>query len=158
MKHRSFQSFHGQLRKQFKSAIKGSCNKKGCKLDLSALSSYAITIIDADEYVRIRRYKGKICDYFLFFSDTRLNVSTVEMKGGKADVSEAVEQLQAGANECQKLAASYSNVGFYPVLLVQHIDPIEIKALQSNRVRFQGKKYFIIQRKCGSKFRDILRI
>lgn len=150
-----YTNFHGQLRTQFQAAIRKSCNKEGCKLDLSSLSSYEITVIDADEYAQIRRYSGEICDYFLFFSDERLNASVVEMKSGKADVSKALKQIQEGAKECEKLVERY-NVEFYPMLLAQSIDTAEIKVLQSQRVQFRGKRYFVIQRKCGSKLRDIL--
>ena len=151
-----YNDFHKQLRYKFKHAVKESCNKEGCKLDLSSLSSYEITVIDADQYAKRQGHSGKRCDCFVFFSDATMSVSAVEMKSGRADMGEALEQIQAGAKECQNLVRDLSDVKFYPILLARHVDSAEIKILLGRRIRFRGEKYKVIKEKCGAKLKDIV--
>jgi len=148
---------HARLRQRYSSAIKTSCNKEGCKLKLDSLSSYHITIIDADKYAAVCDYKGRLCDYFLFLTDEGLIVVVVEMKSGRVDARIAVEQISNGAEESEELVRSQRVSNFYPILLSgRRKHSSEVKVLRNRKVKFQGEDYGIIMDKCGARLRDII--
>jgi hypothetical protein len=147
---------HAELRTKFPDAIKQSCNKR-CKLTLDSLSSYQKTIVDADAYRKLCGIKGKLCDYFLFLTGSALTVVVAEMKSGSVDARIAVKQIISGAMESEKLVQLQAVSGFYPILLygsIKHAS--ELKVLGNAKIRFQGKDYSIIRKRCGAKLRDIM--
>jgi hypothetical protein len=155
-------NLHAELQRDFPSAIRGSCNKEGCRLKFDrSLSSYRRTIIDADDYAAICHYKGKICDYFLFLTIPELIVAVVEMKSGRIQASDTeakhiAEQLGNGARESEKLVQSRPDSTFRPILLYGSMKSRMRVLLAKYEVTFKGKKHKILTAKCGSKLRDLL--
>lgn len=81
---------HAELRRNFPSTIKRSCNKEGCRLTFDKLpSSYLRTIMDADAYAESYRRKDKLCDYFLFLTKPELVILVVAMKSGRVSAGRA---------------------------------------------------------------------
>jgi hypothetical protein len=100
----------------------------------------------------------KIPDYFIFLTGERLRVAVVEMKSGGLDVMRAIDQIQSGAKVSERLLPTQPVDKFYPVLLSGgRTKPFDRKALGRNKIRFQGKDYFVILKRCGVQLRKIIK-
>lgn len=151
---------HAYLRSNLGKAISKRCKKEGCHLKLDSLSSYQVTVIDADKYKDIRNHEGRLCDYFIFLTRTDILVVVLEMKSGHVDVRVTAEQLQSGAIEATQLLSSCnSKVTFYPVLVHgKGFSSLAYRALQKLTVQFCGSNHHIITVKCGASLRNVLDI
>lgn len=147
-----------KIKNKFSAALRNSCSKDQCTLSLQSLTSYTKCIIDADKYRGLCHLESKLCDLLIFVANSFLIAIACEMKSGRVNASTAVEQIQNGANECDKILESDSASRFIPLLVygkIQH--PSELKVLQARKIRFRGSNYPIIRAKCGSRLVDILK-
>ena len=98
----------------------------------------------------------KRCDRLLFFinTDKRLVAVPIELKSGKAEESDVVEQLENSLKFAEKIAASTSTsqTEYCPVLFqgrgIKWSNPRGLKQL---RVRFRGKNLLVLRGKCSGK-------
>ena len=145
------------LRNQFSAAEVRRCEKEGCKLLLDEIQSPAL-ILDCDRYCGLLGLSGEMCDYFVFQFSPTLTVAVVDMKSERdVAATRAVEQIQAGASELQRIVDEPQAVSLYPILLhsgIKHTN--ELKVLLNRKVKFRGARYGIIYKRCGTRLLEIL--
>ena len=93
----------------------------------------------------------KCCDY-LFVAEVSGKPSWVvplELKGGgRPDISETVQQLQAGARAAESLVPAGTKVDFRPVLACRSMAKMERRDLR-RKVKFRGRSEAIQRINCG---------
>ena len=118
---------------------------------------FLLTDVDCHE-LRISQ-TSKRCD-FLFVSDDGGWVIPLELKRGKLDAGEAVEQLRAGARFAEGVVPRGASVRFLPIAVCGgRVHHIERRKLRSNasRIRFRGQYVYIELLKCGQPLTQALR-
>ena len=95
----------------------------------------------------------------VFHLSANVAVGVIEMKSGHVNASDAVEQIRNGTAFTEKLVRSIGQVKYYPVLLhgSRRIHSIELRILRRQKVRFQGRNYPVIVKRCGVDFKAILK-
>ena len=119
-----------------------SCSRKGCRVYLTGTDAPTDrVIVDADKAFPAHGWKGKRCDFILFVDrgDGRLLAAPVELKSGRTDVSEAVEQLQGGADFAADLAPP--NAVCLPILFHgKGLHPAERNRLNHAKIVFRDDR------------------
>lgn len=150
--------FQSELQTKFGKCICTSCSKRGCELGLGSLLSHCLIVIDADKYQKCCNFKGRICDYILFYLKAKLVVSALELKSGLIKARVAQKQIEKGSKVAEQITESRRVSNFYPILLYgRRIHYLEIKTLRSAKVCFQNKSYMIILEPCGTRLSEIIR-
>ena len=129
------------------------CQKPGCKVSLPN-SLRPFILIDMDHSDSPAPGGSKRCD-FLFIGEYRNQdwVVPLELKRGKANASEIVPQLQAGASIAEGIVPDRASVKFQPVAayggdLRRH----QTNAFRNtrNRIKFRQGRKPVRLIKCGS--------
>lgn len=133
--------------------------KSGCSVSLAEAMQPRL-IVDFDKPGSPRGVEGKRCDY-LFLSKPSggdLWVVPVELKKGKVDIGEAIEQLRAGAEEAEGLVSKGMATGanFRPVLASGRINKNERQRLRTQQVKFHGHPELVRRIRCGAPLMDAL--
>ena len=126
-----------------------SCSRDRCRVYLTNVPP-ARLIVDADKAFPAHRREGKHCDFVLFVDqdDAPFLAAPAELKSGRPDVSEAVEQLQGGADFAADLAPS--NAVCLPILFHgKGVHKKERKDLNSAKINFRGRKLTVKMARCG---------
>jgi hypothetical protein len=150
--------FQSRLRAKFAKCICTSCKRRGCKLRLGSLPTHSLILIDADKYRGCYSFKGRLCDYILFYLGGSLSIAVVELKSGliKADVAQ--KQIENGSKVAEQITEPHRVSNFLPILLYgRRVKRLDIQTLKKVEVRFQGKDYMIIIERCGSQLSEIIR-
>ena len=114
-----------------------SCSRKGCRVDLTDAPTDRV-IVDVDKVFLAQKRKGKRCDFILFMDrpDAPLLAAPVELKSGRADASQVIEQLQGGADFAADLAPS--DAACWPLLIHgKGLHPAERNRLNRARIAFR---------------------
>ena len=128
-----------------------SCSRGGCSVDLTDAPTDRV-IVDADKAFPAHGRKGKRCDFILFMDRPGAQVlaAPVELKSGRPDASEAIEQLQGGADFADCFAPQSSNVDCLPILFHgKSIHKKELMVLNRTKIAFRGLKLTIEKAQCG---------
>ena len=150
-------TFKSHLQARFAKCICDSCKRRGCKLGLGSLPSHSFILIDADKYKECCKFRGRLCDYILFYLEGSPTIAVVELKSGLIEASKAQKQIENGSKVAEQVTGAHLVSNFLPILLHRRpIHSLDIKTLRKARVPFQGKNYMIIIERCGSQFRGIL--
>jgi hypothetical protein len=140
-------SFHAKLKEDFRACVVKRCRRGNCHLDLEG-SKHPVTTLDCD--AEPLSVAGPRCDFLIFLCEPPETVVAVEMKGQTWEPKDVRNQLEGGAALAAKLAGS-NRVSYFVALLlhqgVRHAS--QLKALSAYRVRFQGRNFPILQRRCG---------
>lgn len=134
------------------------CRKKGCSVSLTGAPRPFI-LIDMDCHELQISQASKRCD-FMFVSDDGGWVVPLELKRGKLDSGEMVEQLRAGAEFADRVVPKGASVRFLPIAVCGgKVHRIERDKLRSNasRIRFRGQYVYIELLKCGQALAEKLR-
>ena len=134
-----------------------SCNKGGCKVGLKGLQSNRI-IVDMDCKDLGIPDNQKRCDYLYVGEKRKTQVVPIELKSGKVpSASDAVEQLQNGADQADGWLPSKLRFEFVPVLVHGGGTHREIlKSLRSLNVQFRGKLTRVKLLKCDDQLTTAL--
>lgn len=129
-----------------------SCSRDGCSVDLMTDAPPARVIVDADKAFPAHGRKGKRCDFILFIDrgGAPLLAAPIELKSGRTDVSDAVRQLQGGADFADCFAPS--NADCLPILFHGkglHKKERENLNSDSAKITFRGRKRTIKTARCG---------
>ena len=144
------------VKKQFVNAITRSCEEKGCKLGLENLN---------EDYIVVKGEKvtksEKICDCIIFINDKILSV--VELKSKRVHARDIIDKLTSSLSISLKILKDASNktkrqVEFdvYLLVLSKHWSTSEYRILSKSRVVVEGKKYYLILKRCGIDLSQIL--
>ena len=136
-------------KKKASSASVKKLNKEGCKVSLKGVPQPRL-VIDFD---RLLRPDQKRCDY-LFVAEVSGEpgwVVPLELKAGRPNVSQAVQQLQAGAHATERLIPTGTQVDFRPVVVSGSMGKAGKLDLRRNKVKvkFRGHSKAIQWISCG---------
>ena len=134
------------------------CSKKKCSLKLNDLPNSHVLIDMDHKKAPILSEQEKTCDYIFIGDEGDAGwVAPLELKGGKLNASDVVEQLQSGARVADHILPSAARTRFRPVVAYRRrIHRAEHKRLQSSRVRFRRQERLIKRVKCGTSLMDAL--
>ena len=127
-----------------------SCSRDDCDVDLTDVPA-AREIVDADKAFPAHGREGSRCDFILFVDrdDESLLAVPLELKSGRAKVSEAIKQLRSGA----KFAACFASppdADCVPVLIHgKDLDRKDRLRLKRKTIAFHGRKRIIRTARCG---------
>ncbi len=137
---------------------KGGLRKKGCSVPLKNAPTPSITI-DMDKPEAPGEQNETKCDYIFIGGCDDVFLVPLELKRGKLDASDAVKQLQAGANiaaDC--IIPSCERVQFVPVAVCGKFPRAERNRLlrSSSRIRFRGERFNIQLLRCDRPLVEVL--
>ena len=126
-----------------------SCSRGGCRVYLTDVPTDRV-IVDADKAFPAHGREGKRCDFILFVdrSDEPLLAVPVELKSGRTDALEAIEQLRGGA----EFAACFAppDADCQPVLFHgKRLHPAELIRLNRAKIAFRGLELTVKMAQCG---------
>ncbi len=129
-----------------------SCSRDGCRVYLEGLPDERI-IVDVDKAFAAHGRQGRHCDFVVFMLEDgrKLLAVPIELKSGRVDVSQAVEQLQAGAKFAEEFLPKRSEVGCRLVLF--HgcgMNRIDRSRLNRKKIRFRGMDLTVKTMRCCS--------
>jgi hypothetical protein len=105
-------------------------------------------------YQTAHSYSSKLCDVLFAWNRlTGLVASVLELKGGRFDVSDVVEQLQHGAEIVDTLLTGIPCT-FLPVLLHRGMRTIEVREFRRRPIYFRQKRIAIDLKRCGNSVSD----
>jgi hypothetical protein len=142
------------IAKEFNHAVIKTCSDAGCTLKLSGLKDY---IVLKGEVV----YQNQpVCDCIIFVEHKKLLAGVVELKSKTVDVSKVRLQL---ANGLKIVFKAFNKCGIEPeqfkcfvVVLAKKWRKSEYNVIKSKKVEFQGRKYYILPKRCGVSFAEII--
>lgn len=108
-------------------------------------------VVDADLAFAAHRISGNKCDYivFLFENGGMLLTVPVELKGESVDASEALAQLQQGANFAASVLPRGVTSVCIPVLIHKgRIHEKQRKILNRTKIKFCGQEILIKTQRC----------
>ena len=132
-----------------------SMRKEGCTVSLQGAPKERL-IIDLDKPGAPVGGDGRRCDY-LFIANGAQNetswVAPLELKKGALRASDAVQQLQAGAEVAERLVPNGLRSAFRPTVAFGSIRKLERDALRAPRAKiaFRGRQEAIRLMKCGDR-------
>ena len=131
-----------------------SCSGEGCRVDMTGIPSERV-VIQVESEFDLRNMTEKRCDRLLFFIDTAGNnlvAAPIELKSGKAEQSDVVEQLQNSLHFAANIVPRTRTLTtvYRPILFhgrgIKWINPRGTKQLNVN---FRGNKLRIRVGRCG---------
>ena len=128
-----------------------SCSRDGCRVSLEDIPGDRI-VVDADKAFQAHGREGKKCDFILFVLEggRKLVAAPVELKSGGVDVSDALEQLQAGAAFAERFAPEADGVECRPILFHgSAIHRNDRSTLNRKKIRFRGADLTVKTKRCG---------
>ena len=134
------------------------CRKNNCSLTLDDLPDLFILVDMDHKKAPTLSEREKKCDYIYFgVEDDAGWVAPLELKGGRLDASEVVEQLQAGASVADHIVPREAQTRFRPIVVHgRGIHRAELKHLQKRRVRFRNQNNLVGKARCGTSLADAL--
>ena len=144
------------IEKQFKSSVRKTCSDAGCTLKLNDLTDHIV--LKGEEI-----FKGKpICDCIIFVKGSKLLAGVVELKSKTVDVSQVRLQLANGLKfvfetlkKCS-IGSKPEPIKCYVIVLAKKWRKSEFNVIKNRKIEFQGKKYFILPKRCGTSLSDII--
>ena len=128
-----------------------SCSRDGCRAFLEDVPRERI-VVDADKAFEAHKAPGKRCDFILFVLEggRKLVAVPVELKSGRVDVSDALEQLQGGAAFAERFAPEASGAVCRPILFHgSAIHPKDRSTLNRGKIRFRGMGLTVKTSRCN---------
>ena len=127
-----------------------SCSRDGCDVDLDGTPSPLI-VADADCEGLNDYFASKRCDFILFFqsSDSAVVIAPLELKHGRVEVKDAVEQLQAGVRFAERVMPNTLHPVCQPILFHgKGLHKTQRDKLNRAKIHFQGARLTIRTAKC----------
>lgn len=134
------------------------CQRGNCKLPLASCSD-GLEILDCDRYKQRYAYTQPLCDYILFLPRRGLCLAAIEMKEGSIDLSQVVSQIRNAAAIASRIVAKRSVAAFLPLLVHKggfHRNEYKLLLSPASRIPFRGKKYRLLDERCGTALAAIL--
>ena len=129
------------------------CKEAGCEASLEDVP-FPRVVVDANKAFPHHAMEGQRCDYILFFmnadEDTLFTVP-IELKSGKVDASEAINQLQGGAVFANRFAPTNFNSICRPILFHgrRRIHEEERKELSRKKISFRDDELTVKTARCS---------
>ena len=128
-----------------------SCSRSGCQVFLEDVPRDRV-VVDVDKALEHDGQRDKRCEFILFVlkGGRTLVVAPIELKSGSVDVSDALEQLRAGAAFAERFAPKACKTVCRPILF--HGGSIREpgwKKLNRGKIRFRGVDVTVKTKRCG---------
>ena len=129
-----------------------SCKEKKCRASMKNVSRHRV-LVDANKAFKAHNIRGPRCDCILFFTGSDkdlLFTIPIELKSGDVDVSEALEQLTAGAKFVNRFVPTTVSSTCRPILFHgKGLHPDQRKKLNRSKIRFRGINLTITTAHCS---------
>ncbi len=130
-----------------------NCSERNCKLKLHDLCNYVV--LKGEKLCKDQR----ICDCIIFIEETAIGI--VELKSKTAHSNEIKEKLTNGTlialNILKNCNNNQSKFDFYHIVLCKAWSSSEYRVITSEKIEISGKRYYIIPKRCGVSFSEIIR-
>lgn len=135
----------------------GRLRKKGCSVSLKNAPTPSVTTDMDKPQAPVGQDETK-CDYIFIGGSSNVFLVPLELKRSKLDASDALKQLQAGANIADtRIIPKGEGVQFQPVAVCGgKIHRNERRRLSQRQIRFRGKHSNIQLLKCGDSLIKVL--
>lgn len=136
-----------------------SCSKAGCTLSVrtAAVRRVLVDLDCPDLRIPLDR---KRCDYiFVGEKNTKAWVAPIELKSGRFDAAEVIDQLQGGAETVEEKAWLPEDSAFQFVPVLAHGGAIhrrQLNEFRSHKVRLRKQKQQVAVVRCGGTLKDAL--
>ena len=134
-------------------SITNSCNENGCRAYLTDLPKQKV-VINVEKEFDARGDSRKRCDRLLFYEQVGKNTFVavpIELKGGKGDESDVLEQLKSGLEFAATLVPDLQKTDYVPIVFtkrgIKSMNPKHQK--QKLKVKFKGKTLRVHIGRCG---------
>lgn len=131
-----------------------ACIDAGCRAYMKGIPKQRI-LVNAEQAFDAHKIEGNRCDCILFYFDASTNTlvaSPIELKGGRADISQVCRQLQKGADFVHEMIPRNIKSSCRPVLIHEKgLNSIKRKELNGCKIRFRGLNLKIITDRCRNK-------
>lgn len=135
---------------------KGKLTKEGCTVSLKGAPSPSVKIDMDNEKAPVRQNEPK-CDYIFIGGSSDVFFVPLELKKGKLDASDIVNQLQAGSNiAATRIIPKREQVQFLPVAVCRKFRRAEIRRLSLRKIRFNNQTSDVLFLKCDQPLVEIL--
>ena len=136
---------------------KGKLTKEGCTVSLKGAPTPSIVIDMDNEKAPVGQNETK-CDYIFIGGCDDVFLVPLELKRGKLDASDAVRQLQAGANiAAARIIPKREGVQFLPVAFCDgKIHPDQRQRLAQCKIRFNNQNANVRLLRCKQRLADAL--
>lgn len=139
--------------------IKGKreLTKENCTVSLKGAPTPSITIDMDNKKAPVRQTETR-CDYIFIGGSSNVFLVPLELKRGKLDASDALKQLQAGANiAAARIIPKGEQVQLLPVAVCGgKFHRAEIRRLSQRKIRFRSQSSNVQLLKCGQRLIDAL--
>ena len=133
-----------------------TCEDEGCSVPLGGIGP-AFRLVDTEAAGSPIPPGRKRCDFIAFAErDALLHVAVLELKSGRFDPAEVVEQLQEGAQAVERICHWRKQDHFQAVLV--HGRNIRKRDRTRMTVRFQDVPCRVRRETCGTSMLKILRL
>ncbi len=128
----------------------GRLRKKGCSVSLKNAPTPSITIDMDNPQAPVGQDETK-CDYIFIGGSGNVFLVPLELKRGKLDASDALKQLQAGANiAAARIIPKRERVQFQPVAVCGgKFHRIDRHRLSQRKIRFKNQNSNVQLLRCG---------
>ena len=135
---------------------RGKLRKKGCSVSLTDAPTPSITIDMDKPQAPVGQHETK-CDYIFIGGSGNVFLVPLELKRGKLDASDALKQLQAGANIAARIIPKRERVQFQPVAVCGgKFHRIDRHQLSQRKIRFRSQSSNVQLLRCGQRLIDVL--
>ena len=137
------------------SSLTVECGGEKCKVYRTGLPRKRV-VINVEKEFDARGKKEKRCDRLLFYGNAAKNTFVavpIELKSGKADESQVLEQLKSGLEFAATLVRGLKETVYVPIVFTK-------KGIRSRnprhqnrelKVKFKGKTLTVLTGRCGRK-------
>lgn len=132
------------------------CGAQGCLVSMKdAPQPYVLVNMDCSSLPISQN--DKKCD-FIFVADNGGWVAALELKKGKPNASEVVDQLRAGAQFADQIIPKDVSAHFLPIAVFGgKLHKSELNKFRQSQVNFRGKKVRVELLRCGRRMAEALR-
>ena len=137
--------------------VTSKIKKQGCAISLAQFTDSRV-IIDFDKPGYPLPSGATRADYLLVVTEQRTPnlVAAIELKKGRLHARQAIRQLQAAANEAERLIPNNESVRFHPIVACGPKSTHEINVLRKSKITFRKDEETVKCVSCGTRLIDIL--
>ncbi len=132
--------------------VKGKLTKSGCDVLMNEVPTHSV-VIDLDKHPCFEGNNRTHCDYIMVATDLGdLNIIVpLELKKGDLDPSDALKQLQAGADFAMRFITAKEKVEFLPYAASGNTRKLrkEGKKVSDYKIKVRGKLIPLRRIECG---------
>ena len=134
-------------------SLTNSCGGEGCQVYRTDIPKERV-VINVEKEFDSRGESGKRCDRLLFYGNKNTLVAVpIELKSGKGDESQVLEQLKSGLEFAATLMRGLKETVYVPIVFTKNGIRSRNPRHQNRelKVKFKGKTLTVLTGRCGRK-------